>query len=343
MDYLSWNNSIGARFFTPEAKDRRVYLYVTADLIREIGKPSGAGMPDFLVAVKRGPDWVSHGNVCERADQGAVSWRWRKLQYPPYLAYLGFFALAAGLRGDFAGNAYYPRLRKLLGETPTSGTYRGFSTMRDLWEDLENWSQRDLRGSLGIFQARVTSRFIHVGIPISQTILSEQERLALPSIFADAAIDPASTPSEALLLNALIKYGGSRLRPRTRTILEERARSEEEFEALIDAVIQELADWDGTVIPLGEETTRRSIVGTARLWCELDSISERMQVRLLCRSRHEFPEDDSSSMLSGSHRGRLACAGFVGSESGASYFGRKNHENGVLLTHFFRFPSSQYC
>jgi hypothetical protein len=179
MDYLSWNNSIGARFFTPELRDRRVYLYVTADLIREIGKPSGAGMADFLVAVKRGPDWVSYGKVCERADQCVVGWRRRKLQYPPYLAYLGLFALAAGLRGDFAGNAYYPRLRKLLGETPTSGTYRGFSTMRNLWEDLENWSQRDMRGSLGIFQARVTSRFIHVGIPISQTILSEHERLAL--------------------------------------------------------------------------------------------------------------------------------------------------------------------
>jgi hypothetical protein len=259
MDYLSWNNSIGARFFTPEVKDRRVYLYVTADLIREVGKPSGAGMPDFLVAVKRGPEWVSHGNVCERADQCLSGWRRRKLQYPPYLAYLGLFALAAGLRGDFASNAYYPRLRKLLGETPTSGTYRGFSAMRNLWEDLENWSQREMRGSQGIFQARVTSRFIHVGIPISQTILSEQERLALPSIFAEAAIDPASTPSEALLLDALIKYGGSRLRPRTRTILEERTKSEEEFEALIDAVIQELAEWDGTVIPLGEETTRRSI------------------------------------------------------------------------------------
>ena len=117
MDYLSWNNSIGARFFTPELRDRRVYLYVTADLIREIGKPSGAGMADFLVAVKRGPDWVSYGKVCERADQCVVGWRRRKLQYPPYLAYLGLFALAAGLRGDFAGNAYYPRLRKLLGET----------------------------------------------------------------------------------------------------------------------------------------------------------------------------------------------------------------------------------
>jgi len=291
MDYLAWNDRIGARFFAPEAKDRRVYLYVTADVIREIGKSSGAGMPDFLAAIRRGPPWVSHGNVCERADRCLSGWRRRNLKYPPYLGYLGFFALAAGLRGDFAVNAYYPRLRKLLGERPKAGTYRGFSSMRYLWEDLENWTQRDEHGALGIFQARITSRFIHVGIPISQTFLSEQERLALPSIFAGAAIDPASAPSEALLVDALIKYGGSRLRPRTRIILEERSKSADEFEALIDAVLQELAEWDGTVIPLGEETTRKSIFGTARLWCEVDPISERMQLRLLCRSRHEFPED----------------------------------------------------
>jgi hypothetical protein len=290
MDYLTWNDSIGAKFFTPEAQDRRVYLYVTTSVIREIGKSSGAGMPEFLAAIRKGPPWVLHGNVCERAFHCFSSWRRRNLKYPPYLAYLGLFALAAG-HGDFAINAYYPRLRRLLGETPRAGRYPAFSSMRKLWEDLENWTLRDKHGALGIFQARITSRFIHVGIPISQTILSEQERLALPSIFATAAIDPASAPSEAVLVDALIKHGGSRLRPRTRTILEQRSQSEDEFEALIDAVLQELAEWDGTVISLGEETARKSIFGTARLWCEVDSISERMQLRLLCRSRHEFPED----------------------------------------------------
>jgi hypothetical protein len=291
MDYATWNDSIGARFFSPEMKDRRVHLYVTADMIREIGKLSDAGLTDFLAAVQKGPQWVMYGNICERAYECFSGWRRRKLSYPPYLAYLGLFTLAAGLRGDFAGNAYYPRLRKLLGEPVKSGTYPGFSEMQDLWDDLENWTQRDMRGALGIFQSRVTSRFIHVGIPISQTILSEQERLALPSIFADAAIDPASSPSEALLINALIKYGGSRLRPRTRTILEERSKSQDEFEALIDAVLQELSEWDGTIILSDEEKTRKSIYGTARLWCEFDEISQRMQLRLLCRSRHEFPED----------------------------------------------------
>lgn len=164
--------------------------------------------------------------------------------------------------------------------------------MRHLWDDLETWTQKDRAGELGIFQARVTSRFIHVGIPISQTILSEQERLALPAIFADAAIDPASTPSEALLTEALLKHGTSRLRRRTLTILEARSISDEEFEALVDAVLQQLAEWDGTVVRLGDQKTPKSVFGTARLWCEeLDEISGRINIKLLCRTRHEFPED----------------------------------------------------
>ena len=69
MDYCSWNDGIGARFFTPEAQDRRVYLYVTTGIVREIGKSHSAGLPEFLTAIRQGPPWVLHGNVCERAYQ----------------------------------------------------------------------------------------------------------------------------------------------------------------------------------------------------------------------------------------------------------------------------------
>src|SRR5436309_11377600 len=120
MDYLNWNDAIAERFFTPDMKNRRVYLYVTAEVIRGIGKTVNLGVPDFIATVKRGPSWASDGNICERAEQSMAGWRGRKLRYPPYVAYLAFFVLAAGAgRGkEFAGHAYYPRLRKLLGEDP---------------------------------------------------------------------------------------------------------------------------------------------------------------------------------------------------------------------------------
>ena len=77
------------------------------------------------------------------------------MEYPPYVIYLGLFVLAAGLEGDFAPHAYYPRLRMLLGDPPATGGLPSFDRMCVLWEDLESWSVRDRRGELGVFQTRI--------------------------------------------------------------------------------------------------------------------------------------------------------------------------------------------
>src|SRR3989442_7338654 len=96
MDYLSWNDMVAAKFFATDMKDRRVYLYITSDVIREVGKPANAGVPDFTAAIKKGPSWVTSGGICDRAQQCLHGWRRRRLPYPPYLGYLAFFVLAAG-------------------------------------------------------------------------------------------------------------------------------------------------------------------------------------------------------------------------------------------------------
>jgi hypothetical protein len=68
MDYLNWNDKIAARFFTSEMKDRRVYLYVTNEVIREVKNllillrllrvgPRGFRMAAFVIELdKRLPD-----------------------------------------------------------------------------------------------------------------------------------------------------------------------------------------------------------------------------------------------------------------------------------------------
>lgn len=123
MDYLSWNDEIGAKFFTPDAKGRRVYLYVTSELIREIGKPSNVGFADFLSALRKGPDWVSHGNVCERAYQASSSWRKRRLRYPlilPTSASSRWLRVSKGsLRHTPTIPAYANCLAKTLPPAPT--------------------------------------------------------------------------------------------------------------------------------------------------------------------------------------------------------------------------------
>lgn len=293
MEYSRWNDLIALKFFNSEMANRRVYLSVNRESINELGKADGVGYADFVHAVKRGPQGVHASDLCKKAEESFRIWRRKRLAFPPYLGYLAFFVLAADLKGSFAAHAYYPRLRKLLGEEPVAKMYPYFSHMRALWEDLEKWSQVDLKGELGVFELRVTSGFKHVGVPISQVVLSDRERSLLPAIFADAGLDPTAPPAEAYLAQALGMHGKQRLRGRTLAILASSDQSSEEFVALIDATLQELRAWDGTLSETSSAKEIPTVVcGSLRLCCEeFDPIAETVRFQLRCRTRHEFPAD----------------------------------------------------
>jgi hypothetical protein len=155
MNYLEWNDEIAKQFFTPEMADKRIYLFVTTDLIEKIGERSGVHFEDFIHAVKDGPPWTTRSGLCQKALQACEGWRNRHHQFPSYIAYLALFVLAAGVEGDFAKHSYYPRLRTLLGEEPRSGQYPSYDRMVELWDDLEKWANEDQAGHLGIFRAYI--------------------------------------------------------------------------------------------------------------------------------------------------------------------------------------------
>ena len=298
MDYLAWNDRIAAAFFTPASEGRRVYLFVTKELIFKIGADESADLAAFTSALRRGPAWAPGYDICGNAEAAFHEWRREHFAYPPYVGYLAFFALAAGIEGDFADHAYYPRLRSLLGEHPVAGTYPGFHKMRTLWDDLEVWTQQDQQGRLGVFQADIASRFVHVGLPISQTILSETERQCLPAIFAAYGVDGQERPPDAVLTRVLIENTDD-LRPRTRKIVLARSAHEEEFETLVEAVAEELASWDGSIPAVSDERPGGFLGGSARLWCEdLDRVSGTIEMRLVCRTSHEYPDDGLSLEIS---------------------------------------------
>src|ERR1051325_2204847 len=166
VDYLQWNDAIARHFFRPEEAGRTVYLYVTPDVIDEIG---GAGsLGTFVDSCKEGPPWSSRTGVCQKALQSMEGWRDRRRDLPPYVAYLALFVLAAGHEGDFAANAYYPRLRTLLSEPPTIGTYPSFGRMLELWSDLEKWLNEERGGALGVLRTDIAGAWLHVGLPIAQ-------------------------------------------------------------------------------------------------------------------------------------------------------------------------------
>lgn len=295
MDYLDWNDRLAAHFFKPEMAGKRVHLYVNEDCLIEVGGQGEHSVSDFVEAVKTGPLWVTRHRqgICQKALQAMTDWRNRNLVYPPYLVYLGFFVLAAGLEGDFAPNAYYPRLRSLLGEEPLIGQYPSFNRMLELWDDLERWSNEDKSGDLGVFTIDIAGNWIHVGLPIAQTLLTEHERLGLRSVFARAGLDATAPPSDSGLIDSVLDNRGHDLRPRTVRVLESSPESGEDIrELLIELITAELRDWDGTTGDLSEEQEESGrIHGGIRICCQVNRVAERITTTLRCRTKHEFPED----------------------------------------------------
>ena len=192
--YSPWNEALASRFFSTEMAGRNVHLYMNKELIKEIEQamPEVGTFRDAVAGLPTAP--MTNGErVCKRAYREFRHWRQRREGYPPYIGYLCFFVLASGTDGDFAPHAYYPRLWALLKYEHRTGPVPGFNQMRELWDDLENWSVYDKQGELGIFQSRSVGGHVHIGYPLSQALLVEKERQALPHVFYHAGLDPSSS------------------------------------------------------------------------------------------------------------------------------------------------------
>jgi len=304
MDYLTWNNFIASHFFRPEMAGSTVHLYVTEETIAELGQDSGADFLDFIESVKLGPTWVTRQGLCMKALQSLTDWRQRRLDYTPYIGYLALFVLAAGIEGDFATHSYYPRLRTLIGEEPTTGQYPSFHRMQELWEDLEQWSNEDKAGEWGLFNCVAVGKNNHIGLPLAQTLLTEEERRELPSIFATAELDPTAPPSEEAIALLLVKHGRKYLRNRTLNLLKETSVTDQLRQALLERIIDELRSWDGTAEISSSDGSQ--IFGLLRLCCKLDPIAGRATLTLRCSTKHEFPEDDLLCLRSSPCIGTIA-------------------------------------
>ena len=127
-----------------------MFVYVTPDVLREIAG-NEAAVDDFVTAVKSGPPGTTRQGLCQRALQTFEQWRNRGGFFPPYVGYLAMFVLAAGIEGDFAPHAYYPRLRQLLGEQPAIGQYPSFQRMLTLWDDFGTMGKRRPERQTGYF------------------------------------------------------------------------------------------------------------------------------------------------------------------------------------------------
>lgn len=270
-------------------------LFVTADLINEVGTPVNSDLQDFVSAVKVGPPWITrHGqSICQQALQTLENWRAKGLQYPPYLAYLALFVLADTVNTGFARHSYYPGLRSLLGEVPQSGMYPSFHFMYRLWEDLAIWSNQDKHGEWGVFDANIVGEWTHVGLPRAQTLLTEEERNNLPFLFADNGFDPSSLPSDVELAYLLSDDPARRLRQYTKKLLRPTSDNDQPARnVLIEVLMDELQRWDGS-IPRQENLNEHTYdtMGNLRLTLVLDTTARTVRTGLRCRSNREYPAE----------------------------------------------------
>lgn len=245
LTFEEWNMRLALHFFNPGNANKRVYLHTTADLLEQLAGFSGA-TSQFVAAVKQGPTGVSSGDLCTKAIKIYKAWRTKPIQQPPYIAYLCLFALAAGQEGTWAAYAYYPRLWNLLGETRSGPPHRFYPMSLLLWRDLEVWTHSDTKGTLGLFTWQSSGKWIYVGLPVAQTLLTDAERKALPELFRDADLEPGAQVPGGELAAAVARVAQGRLRHRTCLLLNTAAQSDHKT-ALLDTLQSELLDWDGTV------------------------------------------------------------------------------------------------
>jgi hypothetical protein len=297
MDYLAWNDLIAKHFFNEERAGREVLLYVNEHLLETLGSEQSVGKDDFINALKIGPPWVNRQGFCQKAVQAYTNWRSRQLEYPPYVGYLAFFVLSAGADAGFAPQAYYPNFWTLLGEPADKGTPPSFDDMILLWKDLEGWSREDKHETLGRFVARIRGGWWKVGLPLSQTIISEEERKNLAWFFEEANLDPTDPPSPEVMARLFSVYGSSVFERKTLRLLQStEAESNILKQALIELVLDELENWDGTVYEAkeaeaGRPARRRMQAVGMRICMSHDAVAQEAECCLRFKAGRPFPEE----------------------------------------------------
>jgi len=245
--FIKWNDALARQFFNKEMADRSVHLNVNEELIRGIALKHDLHVDSFCGSLIAGAPWDStkKSTISQRAFAAFKNWRKRELTYPPYIGYLSLFVYAGGIPGKYATNAYYPKLRDLIG-LPFGSTLPSFDKMIHLWDDLERWSIRDQKGCLGLFTATISGRRIHVGLPLSQSVLTEAELAVLPSLFAALGLDPETNVTRKEIVSLLSGAPNGTFRRKTLALSMDRSASSVEMrQALFELITSVLANWDG--------------------------------------------------------------------------------------------------
>lgn len=216
-EYLRWNAWIAEAFY-PETGAAPIPVYLDFDgepaerLAKLTGHASTRDLEASMVEVVRSTlprtgkklfhshehalrVWAADARRALRGDPE------QSITPPPVLPLLLSFVLAAEqMRGDgeMGSSNYYGRLAKVLerGTEDLRSSYQ--ASAERTWGALNAWLV-ELDGARGLPSAYSVSSFRYVGIAVSQALVREADRSALPSFFEFADLAPSSDlPPEAL-------------------------------------------------------------------------------------------------------------------------------------------------
>lgn len=291
--YLEWNRAICERYFPEGGHGRPAYLAIDddelAELAVEVGVEPGQAEESLSASIRSERRPLVH--LWTPFSQAMRSWREKGSNgCPPYLALLGLCVLAATRMESDEGegidaNAYYPRLKALIGEPPEVGQPDGFENVRILWEDLNRWLDQDERGIRGASTARAHPHFANIGWPLSQCLLRAADRNRLPDFFRSARLEKGTEVSDERLFE-LFKAWSARTRALTGPAQRLVARGGEALRQEIAQILQrELASWDGS---LRDSRGRRRVEMLIRI--EKLAGGRRVELSLVSPRPEGFPE-----------------------------------------------------
>ena len=252
--YDLWNEAIFQCFFSPQRSDQLVYLDIDETVIESLAPDETAKKSpeqDFIQAIRNtlGPLGINY--LSPHFDRTATWKAEGGHEAPPFLGLLTSFCLAAQkMQSDegISSHNYYVRLAHLLlgpsfHSAQKQRLQRGFSRAHHLWDALDTWL-RENGGKLGLPSAQPMSRLIHVGYPISQSLLRTQDRLKLVEFFWSSGLYPGQQVSP-LDLERLLDYWvpqsnlSSPAKIRWRNLSTKRKMAE--------VASLELSNWNGTI------------------------------------------------------------------------------------------------
>ncbi|HKG38385.1 MAG TPA: hypothetical protein VKB25_05295 [Conexibacter sp.] len=273
-DYDCWNEAIVEEFFTGRYGGRPVYLDLEEEAMARIASSVGYVGDDpqgaLVEAVRPTLDLASSDLVFKQHRRRLAAWTHAdRSDALPVAAVLALLSLVAEqMRADeqFRASNYYGRLLRTLGCSPDDRRLRQrivrcfADETHELWDGLNDWlaERPEVRGrpTAHAFDYRV-----HVGVPMSQALVRDADRVALRGLFVDSRLSPGERVAHSDMVRLLEAWVPS---SPLSSALKRLCESREALQRIADVACIELEAWDGEGL-LSAETSRRRLALVATL------------------------------------------------------------------------------